>query len=184
MQTVALMAPLQVVVLHEAIEVTLNLLGRGVRGGAAGDAEALVEQRAIHAFDEAVGARRPDLGGAMVDVLQGEQQLVGMLLGTATVFPAIVGEDRAYDDPEGLGEGEDAIVEQIARGGRHLGGVDLGEGERAEDVDDDLDVDLADALEGTPVEGVLVEQLTRPRGFDMAAAEVHAVALEELELLG
>ena len=59
-----------------------------------------------------------------------------------------------------------------------FGGVDLGEGERAEDVDHDRDVDLADAFEGALVEGVLVEQLTRPGGFDMAAAEVDAMPLE------
>jgi len=68
------------VVLAEATEVTLKLFTGRVPGGAPGHAEALVEQRAIHAFDEAVGSRRPGLRGAMGDVLQGEGQLLGILL--------------------------------------------------------------------------------------------------------
>jgi hypothetical protein len=64
------------------------------------------------------------------------------------------GENRitvdTYFHAKCLIEGQDAIVEQIGGGNRHLGGVDLGEGERAEDIDDDLNVDLAHALERAP----------------------------------
>ena len=81
-----------------------------------------------------------------------------MLLRTSAELASVVGEDRSDRDAQGFVEGQDAIVEQIARGDRHLGVVDLGEGERAEDIDDDLHVDLADALERAPVEGVLIEQ--------------------------
>ncbi len=73
-------------------------------------------------------------------------------------------------------------MEQIGCGDRHLRGVDLGEGERAEDVDDDLHIDLAHALERAPVEGVLVQQFSGPRGLYMAAAEVDGVALEQADL--
>jgi hypothetical protein len=66
---------------------------------------------------------------------------------------------------------------------RHLRGVDLGEGEGAEHVDDDLDVDFADALQRAPVERVLVEQLARLGRFDVAATEVDAVTFEEADLL-
>jgi hypothetical protein len=45
---------------------------------------------------------------------------------------------------------------------RHLRGIDLREGEGAEDVDHNLDVDLADAPERAPVERVLVAAFHLP----------------------
>src|SRR5262249_1052782 len=101
----------------------------------------------------------------------------------AAEFAPVVSQDRPDRHPEGLIEGQDARVEEVARSHRHLRGVDLGEGERAEDIDDDLDVDLADALQGASGEGVLVEELAGARGFHVAAPELDAVALEETQLL-
>lgn len=68
------MAALEVVVGHELIEVALNLRDGEVEGLAPLHADALIEQRAVHALDEAVGARTPDLGVAMPDVLDDEQK--------------------------------------------------------------------------------------------------------------
>jgi hypothetical protein len=56
------------------------------------------------------------------------------------------GEDGIDGDAQRFVEGQDAVVQQIAARHRHLRGVDLGEGEGAKGVDNDLDVDLADAL--------------------------------------
>jgi hypothetical protein len=50
-----LVAAFEVVVTQEYVEVALDFGGGDVLGLATGDAEALVEQRAIHALDEAVG---------------------------------------------------------------------------------------------------------------------------------
>ena len=68
------MGSLDFVVQHELVELVLDLLDADALGLLAGDAEALVEQRPVHAFDEAVGTRRADLGLAGLDVFQGEQQ--------------------------------------------------------------------------------------------------------------
>ena len=61
---------------------------------APGHAEAFVEQRAIHALDEAVGPRRAHPRRAVLDPFHREQQLVWMLLGLAAEFAAVVREDR------------------------------------------------------------------------------------------
>lgn len=158
LQAIALMAPFEVVVLDELVEVGLDLLDVLVPGGSAGDAEALVEHRSVHPFDKAVGAWRTDLGGAVIDAFHRGEQFVGMLLGSATELASVVGENGPDRDTQLFVEGQDAIVEQITRGNRHLGVVDLGEGERAEDINDDLHIDLADAFERTPIEGVLIEK--------------------------
>jgi len=182
LQAIALMAPFEVVVLHELVEVGLDLLDVLVPGGSAGDAEALVEHRPVHPFHEAVGTRRTDLGGAVFDPFHRSEQFVGVLLGSATELASVVSEDGPDRDAQFFVERQDTIVEQIAFGNRHLGVVDLGEGERAEDIDDDLHIDLADTFERTPVEGVLIKQFAGARGFDVTAAELGAVALQELDL--
>jgi len=86
-------------------------------------------------------------------------------LGLPTELSSVVGQDRTDGDPEPIVEGQHAIVHEVAGRDRHLRGVDLGEGEGARHVDDDLDVDLAHTLERAPAERVLVKQLARPRGY-------------------
>src|SRR5262245_16030617 len=176
------MTPLEVVVLQEAVKVTLNLGRFEIPGGAAGDTEALVEQRAVHALDEAVGPGRANLGRPMLDTVHGQEQFEGVLLGAPAVLSTIVGKDRPDGDAQRLVEGQDALVEEVTGSNGHLRRVDLREGEGAEDVDDDLDVDLPDALERAPVERVLVEQLAGLGGFDVPAAEVDAVAFQQTDL--
>ena len=87
------MAAFEVVVAQERVQIALDLGGRDVPGLASCDTEAFVQQRAVHAFDEAVGARRGDLRPAVFDAFHRQQQFVGMLLGLAAELAAVVGED-------------------------------------------------------------------------------------------
>lgn len=149
----ALMGALQVVVSHELVEVALDLGDGQIERLPSLHAEALVEQRAVHALDEAVGARGSHLGVAMLDVLQGQQELVGMGSRLAAELPAVVGEDGLHRHAQGIVEGQHPLIEQIAGRDRHLRAVALGEGERAEGIDHHLHIDLAHPLQGAPVEG-------------------------------
>lgn len=45
----------------------------------------------VHALDEAVGARRADFSRAMLDVVEGRQELVGVLLWPAGELAAVIG---------------------------------------------------------------------------------------------
>jgi hypothetical protein len=67
LQAITLVAPFEVAVLHKLVEVGLLLLDVLVPRGAADDAEALVEHRMVHSFDEAVVAGLTDPGGEMVN---------------------------------------------------------------------------------------------------------------------
>lgn len=104
---VALMGATQVVLVEEDVEVRLDLVRAEVRVGAALHAEALVEERGVHALDEAVGAGRADAGRT---ALHGEEQLVPMRVGAATEFASVVREDGADLDAEGSVEGQHAVV--------------------------------------------------------------------------
>ena len=65
------------------VEVGLHLGDALVELGPAQDAEVLIEQCPVHALDEAVGPGSADLGGAVLDVRELEEQLVGMTVGAA-----------------------------------------------------------------------------------------------------
>ena len=63
------MAAFEVVVAQERVEVALDFGGLDVPGLTPCGAEAFVEERAVHALDEAVGARGCYLRSAMLDAL-------------------------------------------------------------------------------------------------------------------
>ena len=89
-QAVAPVVAIEVVALEKPVEVTLDLLRPNVPCGSFCDAEARVEQRTVHSLDEAVSARVSNGGGAVLNVVQGKEQLVGMVLGTPTGLTAVV----------------------------------------------------------------------------------------------
>lgn len=71
------MAPPEVLVLQEPINVTRNLGGVGVPGGLPLDAEALVEERGVQALDATFGAGGAHLRRALGGALHDQEQLVG-----------------------------------------------------------------------------------------------------------
>lgn len=70
------------------VESGLHFLDGLEPGAAAFDAEVLVEQGAVEALDDAVGLRSADLGLAVLDAFELEEQLVGMAVGAATELAA------------------------------------------------------------------------------------------------
>lgn len=68
---------------EERVEVLLHGFDAFVERLASHDPEVLVEQGPVQAFDEAVGLRPSDLGGAMLDVLELQEQFVGMAIGSS-----------------------------------------------------------------------------------------------------
>lgn len=105
-----------------------------------------------------------------------------MLLGLAAKFTAVVGEDGLDRNADRLVERQHAVVEGVRRSDRHLAGVDLGESERTEGVDDNLDVDLADALEGASVESVLIQEFSGRGGLDVLRDDIAAGTFEQAHL--
>ena len=70
----ALVRPQGVVSDQVSVEVGLHLGDALVELGSAQDAEVLVEEGPVKALDEAVGLGSADLGGAVLDVLELEEQ--------------------------------------------------------------------------------------------------------------
>lgn len=62
-----LMTALDVVVAHEAVKVTLDLIGPDMPNLASLYSESFVQQRSVHTLDEAVGVRISDIGRSMLN---------------------------------------------------------------------------------------------------------------------
>lgn len=77
----ALMGPGLVVADKEGVQIGLHLRQILVEGPAPLDTQMLIEQRSMEALQEAVALRTGHLCRAILDLLQLEEQLVGMLFG-------------------------------------------------------------------------------------------------------
>ena len=88
------MRPPLIVADQVVVENGLHLVDGLEPSAAALDPEVLVEQRAVQPLDDAVGLRPLHPGGAMVDVLELQEQLVGVLVGAAAELPVVVGQHR------------------------------------------------------------------------------------------
>ena len=94
-------------------------------------------------FTDAVGLGMVGLGPRLVNVLDGQVALVGVVLEFPAVLGAPVGEDPIELDTLGIKEGDHPIVEQVGRGDGALVGVELAGGHPAVDVDEGLLVDAS-----------------------------------------
>lgn len=74
------MRPFGVVVDESGIEISLERLDAVVEGIAHSHAEELVEDGAVEAFDKAVGAGRSDASAAVLDAVDVEIKLCGLML--------------------------------------------------------------------------------------------------------
>ena len=83
-------------------------------------------QQTIQSLDDAVGLRTLDPSGAVLDLLQLQEQLIGMLIRPAAELAAVVGE-RGLDLGRVRLEGWDDVgVHQVDGGDRQLVGVEPG----------------------------------------------------------
>ena len=100
----------------------------------------------MEALDDPVRLRTPDLGFAVLDAFELEEQLVGMAVGPAAELAAIVRQHGLDRHAMFLEVGHDVRVEQMHGGQRHLVGVEPAPGEARAAVDGGLQVDLPIAL--------------------------------------
>ncbi len=77
------MRPLVVVAVQPSVEFGLKRVDALEQGGVHHRQEELLENRAVEALDEAAGAPAADLGLAVLDVVEGQVELIGMALGAA-----------------------------------------------------------------------------------------------------
>lgn len=116
----ALVGPLGIVVDKEGVEVLLHGFDVLVELPPSHDPEVLVEQGPVQALDEAAGLRSPDLGRAMLDLLELQEQLVGVAIGPAAELAAVVAEHGANPGLMGFEGWQHVSVQQVDRADRQL----------------------------------------------------------------
>src|SRR6516165_9002631 len=159
-------APL-VVVDEPGVEVALQLVDRAVDLLAEGNPVELVEDGAMEALANAIGLRALGLGAGMVDVLNGEIELVFVALRAAKLGAAI-GQHARQADAVLVIKRHHPIIEDFGRGDRSLAIVQLGKGDLGVGVDEGLLIDPADALQRSDIEGVLCAAVTRALAIELA----------------
>lgn len=165
------------------VEDGLHFLDRLEPCPAAFDAEVLVKHGAVEALDDAVGLRAADLGRAVLDLLELEEELVRMLVWPFAEFPSIVRQHHLDPGIMGLEGRDNVVVEDMNGGDRQLGRIEPGPGMAQMAVDGRLHVYLADPLERTDEEGVDGDETSGMFGLNMTLAELGREAFEQLDLL-
>jgi hypothetical protein len=142
-----------------------------------------IEERAMQPFDEAITLRASDPCGAVFDVFELQEELVGMSVRPAAIFPAVVAEDRRYSGTVFFEEGQDVLVEQMNGRHRELVMVEPAPGITGMAINRGLKIDFADALEGPDKEGVDGDQIAGVAGLDVPLSELWAESLQETYLV-
>ena len=148
------MGPPGVVRDQVGVEVGLHLGDALVELGSAHDAEVFVEQGPVQVLDEAVGRGSADLGGAVLDVPELKEQLVGVMVGAAAELAPVVAQHGGDPSLVGVEGREDLVVHDVHGGDRELVGVEPAPGIAGVAIDGGLEIDLAHALDMADEKGV------------------------------
>src|SRR5688572_5358585 len=177
------MGSVAVVVLQEGIEIRLQLLERAIQLLPKRDAIKLVEQGFVKPLADPVRLGTLRLRSGVLDVLNGEVQLIGMTIRRAAILRATIREDPTYRDLMLGKKRQHAIVEQVRRGDRRLLRIQLGERDLAVRVDEGLLIDATDAFQRPHIKRVLRAAVPRAFTFEFAARFLLPLhALERLYL--
>ena len=117
--------------------------------------------------DHISSLRALGLGAAVVDVLDGQIELVFVALGAAELGAAI-GQHARQADAVLVIKRHHPIIEDLGRGDRGLAIVEFGKGDFGVGVDKGLLIDPPDALQRTDIEGVLRPAIARTFALKLA----------------
>lgn len=177
----ALMGAPGVVCNEPIIEHGLHLLDGLEPGSPPLDTEVLVEHGAMEALDYAVGLRTLDPCGAVFDLFQLQEELIGMLIWPPQNSRPLSESTTSILPPWASKVGSTSLL-SVYGGNRQLGGVESGPGMAGMAIDGRLHVDLADPLQSADEEGVDRHQRLGMAGLDMALPELGREALQEFDL--
>ena len=184
---VPMMGPMGVVEREPGIEASVELRESTVELLQEVELEELLARRLVEPLVEAVGVRRMQLGVAVRDLPDGQEELERVMQRPAAVLPAVIGEKVLDSEPSLLLEGEHTIVQHVHGGCGELREVELPEGQGRELVHDALEVDPTDAFDRPEVLRVLAEQVPGPRTLDVGLGILRpglGALQEALEVLG
>ena len=172
----ALMRPLSVVVLQIAIQVCLHLFYRLIPGRPPLDSEVFIQQCAMQSLDKAVALWPADLGCPVLNPLQLQEQLVGMMVWAPTELAPVIRQDGIDPSLVGFEKRQYRFIEHMDRGHRQLAGVEPSPSVAAVAVQHGLQIHLANPLERADEESVDRHQFPGVVDLNLAFAKLGAKA--------
>jgi hypothetical protein len=115
----------------------------------------------------------------MLDIIEFQEDLIGMDGSPATVLPAIVGQDMFHCEALGFIEGKDSIIEHIHRRLGKLRGIEFPEGKRPVGIHDRLEIDSTHSLDRADHEGILRKEISRIETLYLSLPETGIGLLQE-----
>src|SRR5216117_264443 len=164
---IALVRALGVVVPHEAIEGPLQRRARREVAATEHHPPVLLENRALQAFDEAVGP-----GVARFGARVPEAELAAGRIKRPLELGAAIREDAAHRPPGALVVWDDDLAQERGGGRRIMGGQQAGQPVRAGRIARRDLPDFADAFEAADIERVQTHELARLLRVDVPRATV------------
>jgi hypothetical protein len=151
----SVMFSLIVVLVKPDIQIVLQGWYRVVDLPAERDAVELVEHGLVKTLHDPVGLRRSCPGARVIDVLDGQVELIFVVLGITAVLGAPIRQHTQERYAVAVEEWHDAVVEQVGCWQRSLAIVELGECHLRVGVDERLLIDTAHTFEGADIKGAL-----------------------------
>ena len=111
---------------HPNIEIILQLVDGSIDLLAERHTVELIEHGSMEALADSVGLRALGLGPRMIDVLDGEIELVVVMLGVAAILGATIRQHPAQYNTVLFEERQHPIVQNLRRGDWRLAVVELG----------------------------------------------------------
>ncbi len=171
------MWPLGFVVFQVAIQVCLHLLYRLISGHSPLDTDVFIQHGSMQPLDKAVALRPAHLGCPVLNPLQLQEQLVGMVVRAPTELAPIIRQDGIDPCLGGFKEWQHRFVKHMDRGDGQLAGVEPSPCVAAISVQHGLQIYLANPLERTDEEGVDRHQFPGVVDLNLAFAKLGAEAL-------
>src|SRR4029077_12837689 len=115
----------------------------------------LIEHGSMKALADSIGLRALGLGAGVIDVLDGEIELVVVMLRVAAILGAAIRQHPAQYNAVLLEERQHPIVQNLRRRDWRLAVVELGEDHLGVGIDEGLLIDAANAFHVADIESVL-----------------------------
>ena len=172
-ESMALVRALEVVPVHEELELVFEFLDRGVDSAAHGRLIELVEQGLVETFAASIGPGMARLDELEPDVEALGELVEGMVAVALVVFPAGRGELGAVVlqqamDAQVFGFGHEMVLDEVACVVCVAGRVELDHAVAGGQIDGEAVVDWADALDAADEKGVLSPALSRIGHFQVS----------------
>ena len=149
------MSSTSIVVNQPVVQITLNLFNGFIDLLPQCWLIKLLQYRLMEAFTDPVRLGMSGFCFGVLNLIDGDIQLVIMAVGPATVFRSPIRQDAQYREFFSHIKWQHPVIQKVGSSNRSLGGVQLAMGHFGVGIHISLLIDPANPLESTDIEGVL-----------------------------